>query len=58
MKTLRDLMIDRIKRYGWLDYDYAGEKSELKYLDWLTSLSDDEFLSAYDRVQILEGELD
>jgi hypothetical protein len=61
--TLRELMAKKIAHNGWLDYVFCthsespSEKSTAthsewveSYSTWLSTLSDEEFLEAYDRI--------
>ena len=71
MKNLRELMFDEIKRNGWLDYEFKSQRPgpglRRRFVDrflpdayaaWLGTLSDEEFLAAYNRVRDAERELD
>ena len=65
--TMRLLIIEGIKRSGWLDYEFwrdhshQGNTEQEKieaYVGWLQTLSDEDLLAAYDRVQDAESKLD
>jgi hypothetical protein len=63
---LRELMTDGIKGCAWLDYEYLHETGKSRqssdkdsvYVKYLNSLSDEDFLATYNRVQQAERELD
>ncbi len=52
---LRELMIKRIEYHGGFDYCFERGDDNAKafktYAKWLESLSDDDFLDAYDRTR-------
>ena len=60
--ALRDLMIQEIKDYGWLDYAYErgddNAKDYQNYAHWLEHLDAEEFLAAYNRVRDRQATLD
>jgi hypothetical protein len=59
--SLRELMVEEIKRNGWLDYEYENRKGQTDvaaYTKWLAALSDEDFLAAYNRVRDAESKLD
>lgn len=63
MMDLRELMIDAIKEYGWLDFQFAqtmGKKqsNSIEYEKWLKKLSDKDLLLSYNRVSIHVLQLD
>ena len=63
MKTLRQLMTEEIMGYGWLDYEYKrihlNERPTPEiYTIWLDTLSDEDFLFAYNRVREAIDRLD
>ena len=55
--TLREIMTKRIRNDGWLDYDYRHKREDLSYETWLSNLSDEDFLDAYNRVKEAESHL-
>lgn len=54
-KSLRQLMFDEIKDYGWLCHRYERGYNNAKrfksYNNWLKSLDDKEFLATYKDVK-------
>jgi hypothetical protein len=51
--TLRQMMTETIKHYGFQDYHWKSipDHDNDLYRDWLNDLSDEEFLDAYNRVR-------
>lgn len=65
--TLRQIMTNKIKNSGWLDYSYNRDEQPIgstleeqasAYTAWLDTLTDENFLSAYDRVQEADRNLE
>jgi len=60
--TLRELMTDEIKFYGWCDPMMYPEwdcgKTELDYVEWLSKLSDKDFLYSYRMTKMYIDNLD
>ncbi len=59
---MRELLIDRLKNSGWLDYGWTGRSpytyEPQTYLAYLRILDDDDLLDTYSRISIAENELD
>ncbi len=52
-KSLRQMMTEEFKGYGWLDSSYRSKNkdtSEKEYVKFLDSLDDEDFLSKYKQI--------
>ena len=58
--TLREIMTNRIKSYGWLDWEWKQNRTgklkedETRYTEYLNSLSDEDFVDKF--IYITEAE--
>ena len=57
---MRELMIDRIRGYSWLDSCYKrgafNAEKYSSYEEWLASLADEDLLATYNRmVEVFNG---
>lgn len=60
---MRELMINQIHAYHWLDYsfergDNEAEKFGGDYVEWLRSLTDEDLLSTFSRLSAAIDDLD
>jgi hypothetical protein len=59
MRNLKDLMIEELVGYGWLDREFKKlNANPASYVDWLKSLRDEDFLAKYNDMREIIATLD